>query len=210
MAITQFSNTPGLLNGENNAGYSIIKTAGMHYGVSGVTGTIAAALAANSTVFAMRMNPSATKKAYIQRIRLEYACIVAFTTPVTADRRLALFRGVGATATGGTNIAGANAQKITSDAASQFTVANGGDIRIATTGLLTVTGITFETDPFRTMTLTHVGASGNFMERLWEFNEVNCGPVILTAGQMIAIRNPVAMDAAGTWQLGVSVDWYEA
>ena len=210
MANIQLVSTSGFLNGDNNANYSIIRSAGKGYGTSSVTGTIDAALAANSAVFTMRLSPSGgTLKAYIQRIRLEFACIVAFTTPVTAARRLALFRGAGATPSGGTAITGSNAQKSTAYSDSGFATSQGGDIRIATTGGLTTTGITFETDPLRSMTLTHVGASGNFMERLWEYNDTSCEPLCIQAGQVLAIRNPAAMDAAGTWQLGVSIDWYE-
>jgi len=209
MANIAFSSTSGLLNGENNAAYSIAKSPGIGYGVSAITGTIGAALAANSSVFAMRLSPSTTKKAYIQRIRVEFVTIVAYTVPVTAARRLALFRGAGAAASGGTAIAGTNAQKATTYADTQCTTGNGGDIRIATTGALTVTGITFETDPFRTLTLSHVGAAGAFIERVWELHETECEPLVLQPGQVLAIRNPVIMDAAGTWQLGVNIDWYE-
>lgn len=35
-------------------------------------------------------------------------------------------------------------------------------------------------------------------------------PIILEPGQLIAIRNPVVMDAAGTFQVSVAVDWHEA
>lgn len=35
-------------------------------------------------------------------------------------------------------------------------------------------------------------------------------PIQLDPGQAILVRNPTAMDAAGTWQLAVAVDWYEA
>lgn len=29
------------------------------------------------------------------------------------------------------------------------------------------------------------------------------------SGQLLAVRNPVAMDAAGTWQFSITVDYYE-
>ena len=180
------------------------------YAVSGITGTIAAALGANSSVFCMRYDPAAGAKILVvDRIKLMFTTIVAFTTPVTAGRRLALFRGNGAASSGGAQLVCTNAQKSTSYADTELTTANGGDCRIATTGALTVTGITFETDPFRTMTLVHVGAAGAYVEATWEFSAHECAPLILQPGQCLAIRNPAAMDAAGTWQLGVNVDWYE-
>lgn len=182
----------------------------LNYAVSSITGTIAAALGAGSAIYAHRLDPSAgSLLAYIERIRVQYTTIVAFTTPVTASRRLALYRGSGAAASGGTAIAAA-AQKDSTSAASECNSAQGGDMRIATTGALTVTGITFEAQEFRTMPLVHVGAAGGFYDLLWEFHATENAPLILQPGQLFAIRNPAAMDAAGTWQLSVNVDWYEA
>lgn len=179
--------------------------------IASITGTMAAALTANSSVFSMRLDPAAgsTYKAYIERIHLQWTTIVAFTTPVTAARRLALYRGSGATPSGGTGIAAA-AKADTADGNSQFNSAEGGDIRIASTGALTVTGITFEAQEARVLSLSHVGAAGGFVETSWEFTQADSGgPLALNQGELIAIRNPAAMDAAGTWQLAVTVDWTE-
>lgn len=179
------------------------------YAVSAVTGTVGAALIANSSVFAMRLNPSSARLAFIERIRLQYTTTVAYTTPLTAGRRLALFRGSGAAPSGGTAITTA-VNKSTTSPLSEFNTAQGGNMNVATTGALTVTGITFEADPIRTMSLVHVGNAGNYAEMLWEFHASECAPVVLQPGQVLAIRNPAAMDAAGTWQLVVNVDWHEA
>jgi len=181
------------------------------YSTANITGTMAAALGANSSIFAMRLDPAAgaSYKAYIEQIRIQFTTIVAFTTPITAGRRLALFRGSGAATTGGTAVALA-AKKDTADGNSQFNSGEGGDIRIATTAALGVAGITFEADPLRLMTLVHVGTAGAHYEAVWEFSaNVSGGSCVLNQGELFAIRNPAAMDAAGTWQLGVSVDWYE-
>jgi hypothetical protein len=181
---------------------------GVAFCATGVTGTMAAALAGNSTVFAMRIDPGSSVLAYIERIRIMYTTIVTYTTPITASRRLALFRGSGAATSGGTALV--PVQKNTTLATSECLIANGGDIRISTTGTLTVTGITYETDPIRTMSLVHVGTAGNYVESLFEFHAGECAPVVLQPGQLLAIRNPAAMDAAGTWQMAINVDWYEA
>lgn len=181
-----------------------------NYATSSVTGTIAAAAAANATFFAMRLDPGAGRLAFIDRVRCQYTTIVAYTTPVTANRRLALFRGSGAAASGGSAITEGVRKDTANGSPSEFDAANGGDIRISTTGALTVTGITYETNPIRTQSLVHAGAAGAVSEWVWEFAATECAPIVLQPGQLIAIRNPVAMDAAGTWQLSVSVDWYEA
>jgi hypothetical protein len=186
---------------------TVVRSRGTGFSISGATGTIAAALAQNSTIFAMRLDPATTKRAYIERIRIQYTTIVAYTTAVTAGRRLAIFRGSGAAASGATALV--PAKKLASSVDSEFTVALGGDARISTTGALTVTGITYEADPFRTMSLSHVGAAGAFYDRVFEFGNGEAAPIQLEPGQLLAIRNPVAMDAAGTWQAMVDVDWYE-
>jgi hypothetical protein len=193
---------------ETGAARTLLIPRGVAFCATGVTGTMAAALAGNSTVFAMRLDPGSSVLAYIERIRIMYTTIVTYTTPITASRRLALFRGSGAATSGGAALV--PVQKNTTLATSECLIANGGDIRIAATAGLTVTGITYETDPIRTMSLVHVGTAGNYVESLFEFHAGECAPVVLQPGQLLAIRNPVAMDAAGTWQMAVNVDWYEA
>lgn len=184
---------------------------GNAFSVSNVTGTIAAALAANSSIFSMRLDPSAGNiKAYIERVRITFTCLVAYTVPLTAGRRLALYRGSnpGVTMSGGTPIATV-AKKHSVSVDSEFETAQGGLINIATTGALTVGGAIFEANEFATMSFVHVGNAGNFLESIFEFNVSESAPIVLEPGQILAIRNPVAMDAAGTWQVSVRVDWYE-
>lgn len=180
---------------------------GKHFSISSQTGTIAAALGANSSVFAARLDPTATVNAYITRIRLTFTTIVTFTTAVTAGRRLALYRGSGAAASGGTALSTAFS-KLSTDS-SEMSSANGGDMRIATTGALTVTGITFEGQELSTFPAVHLGTSGNNQLQEYIFDASQSGPIVLAPGQLLAIRNPAAMDAAGTWQLTVDMDWYE-
>lgn len=178
------------------------------YCISNITGVIGAAAGANSTFFVMRIDPAAgaSYKAYVGQIRLQYTTIVAFTTPVTAGRRLVLHRGAGAAASAGTSLPVAP-KKDSADGNSQFNSGEGGDMRIATTGTLTVTGITFEPEMIRTLTLSHVGTAGASIEALWEFRPGD--ELVLNQGELLGIRNPVSFDAAGTWQLSVNVDWYE-
>lgn len=188
----------------------VVPRSSRNFSISATTGTIAAALGANSSVFVMRLDPGAgSVLAFIERIRLQYTTIVAYTTPVTQGRRLALFRGSGAAASGGTAIA-AVAKKDSTSIDSEIEAAQGGDARISTTGALTVTGITYEALPFAEVSLSHVGAAGAFVEQVWEFTANENAPVVLQPGQLIAIRNPVVMDAAGTWSMTVRVDWHEA
>jgi hypothetical protein len=197
------------IESDKSAARVMVVPRGKGYSVSGVTGIVGAALGANSTVFAMRLDPGSAVRAYIDRVRLQFTCIVAYTTPITAGRRLALFRGSGAATSGGASMGDA-VPKHTTNPASEFDLASGGDLRISTTGALTVTGITYEAQPIVTMPLVHVGAAGNFIESTFEFGVSESHEIVLEPGQVLAIRNPVAMDAAGTWQLGVNIQWRES
>jgi hypothetical protein len=186
---------------------------GGSYKLSTVTGTMAAALGANSTVFAMRLDPSAPAGliAQIDRIRLQFTTIVAFTTPVTVGRRLEIYRGSGAATSGGTTInpTDNSFQSDSNYPLSEMLSGQGGMVSVATTGALTVTSITYETNALAIMPLTHVGAAGGNEAREWEYNSTHENKPVIRPGELLAVRNPIAMDAAGTWQLGIEVAWTE-
>ena len=182
--------------------------AGNHYTFAAKTGTVGAAVAAGGAVFAMRLNPGSSKKAFVDSIKLRWTTIVAFTTPVTQTRSIVITRGAGAASSGGTALAVAT-KKDTVYPISQFDAAAGGDARIASTGALTVTGITWEATNLGELTLVHVGAAGAYLEHTYEF-AVRNHSVELNPGELLGIRvGASAMDAAGTWSLGVEVSWRE-
>lgn len=210
MAVIQsgLDSTVMLVRPYRNAARVSVVPASQSYSVSAVTGTIAAALAANSTVFAARLDPGASLKTYITRVTLIWTTLVTFTVPITVGRRLALFRGSGAAPTAGTSITTAF-KKDNSDTTSEMQVSGGGDLRISTTTGLTISGITYESPEFATMSLIEVGTAGNTKTQTFEFDSAAGGPIVLQPGELIAVRNPQAMDAAGTWQLAVNMDWYE-
>lgn len=180
------------------------------YVMANKTGIIAAAAAAGACVFAARISPtSGSAKAYIDTIRIRYTTVTAYTTPVTATRSIVITRGAGAATSGGTAIPVVN-PKETGYASSWFDSAQGGDVRIATTAALTVTGITWETINLGEATLIHVGGAGGNYETVYEYS-VRSHPIELVAGQVIGIRvGTSAMDAAGTWVLGVEMSWHES
>ena len=185
---------------------------GYGYAVSGVSGTVAAALAQDSLVFALLCDPQASITAankklgiYVDRLHLAFTTIVAFTTPITAARRLAVYRASGPAATGGTALA--VAKKDASNAPTSVCT----DVRIASNGALGAAGITREPAPIGTMDLTHVGTAGARQEFLYELAAPANAPIAINAGQLLVVSNPVAMDAAGTWQLTVKeAHWIEA
>lgn len=187
---------------------TISQPIGEAYSSSGVSGTLAALFAAGGTVWLMRMATGAGSRiARIDRLRLHFVCIGAFTVPLTVGRRLAVFRGVSSSpATSGGTAIDPNPPKALTYGASSFDSAGGGDVRISTTAALTVTGVTWETIPMKTMTLAHVGGAGNSFEVVFDFNEHPC---ILRAGEVLAVRAPIVFDAAGTWMLVVNAEWRE-
>lgn len=177
---------------------------------SNQTGAVWTPVAGRDMIFYVTVGggANATTTAVIDRIHLQYVTLVAYTTPVTVARALSLYHGFGAMATGGTSITPPTKRDSSVGPGSnnsQFEPALGaGGIMVATTGALTVSGITFDVVEFSKHTLSHVGAAGNFYEY------INTTPGIkLRPGELLAVRNPVAMDAAGTWQLNVSIDWTE-
>jgi len=167
---------------------------GLYRGQSfaGFTGTIAAALAASSTVFAGRYPLAATGKYLLKWVHLHFTCLVSFTTPVTAGRRLSLKRGSGGDPSDGTAI------DVVRDHSAEATetLLTG---QVATTGALTMTSVTYETPTRARLMLSQAGSAGLDYDEIWHFDD----PLILLPGQLFGIVAPAQFDAAGTWQLGV-------
>lgn len=203
------SGNPLAFETDKKAQRTVVVNRGVGFSMSGITGTVSATLSGNSTVFAMRFSPSATNVAFIDKVVVRYTTIAAYTTPVTAGRRLALFRGAGAAASGGTTPVPPVARHL-SLATSDFLAASGGSSSISTTGALTVTGITYEADPISVYSLVHLGAAGAYAEFSTLFTDCGQSALVIKPGQVLAIRNPAAMDAGGTWQMAVEVSWREA
>lgn len=184
---------------------------GHGFGVSGISGTIAAALAQDSIILAILCGPQGgiavrdQLSMYYDRLRLAITTIVAFTTPITAARRIAVYRASGGVAATGGAALGV-VKKDTNAPASICTSA-----RIATTAALTVAGITREADPIATLDLTHVGAAGARQEMIYELSAPMNSEQAINPGELLVVSNPVAMDAAGTFQLSVDeAHWIEA
>jgi hypothetical protein len=194
---------------ENNGAARVLAISrGHYYSQSLLTGIMAAGFTTGNTAWTMRLNPSAAVQVQLTKLRIAFTTLTAFTTPVTAGRRLALFRGVGATPTTGV-AAGVTSEHDSLAPASQCDAGQGGDQRIAGTSTIATAGITFEASPLRSMTLTHLGTAGAYGEKEFDFLGDGGAPLILNPGELFAIRAPVAFDAVGTWQLGVDSQWAE-
>lgn len=196
---------------QTNPGRVMHFNRGYGYAVSGISGTIGAGLAQDSVVLALLCDPqvavtAANKKLgmYFDRLHLAFTCIVAFTTPITAARRLAVYRAAGAAATGGTPLG--VAKKDAPNAPTSVCT----DARIAAAAALGFTAAR-EANPIGTLDLVHVGAAGARQDFVYELAAPFNSPMVINAGELLVVSNPVAMDAAGTWQLTVKeAHWIEA
>jgi len=187
---------------------------GFGYCVSGQSGIIAAALAQDSVVFAMRCglqaivagtDPNAQKQSVLARFRCAFTTITAFTTPVTAGRRFSLHRASNA----GAEISGQTALvQVKRDSRAPASIVS--PIRIANTAGITVGGLTVEADPIAVFDLSHTGAAGGRAEFELTRAQLGAHPECLGVGQYFVVKNSVAMDAAGTLNFTVlDCEWLE-
>ena len=176
------------------AGY----TAGGEYVAAGFcTSIVAAALAANTSLMTMRFAVASSRKAYIKRIRIS-------TSPATLGAAggvagvLGLQRFTTATPTGGTARTAAK-KNSTHPSTSDMT-----DIRDSNAAL-TVTSVVFG-DVVGTSIMPLAVANSIPFEWVWEPDDP---PLVLNAGDGIALRTQVAMAATQTWVYTWTCHWSE-
>jgi hypothetical protein len=189
------------------------------YGFSVVTGTLAAALAANAVVFSARWG-DATAIAAIVSLRTRFIPLTAFTAATLTDHTsfdAVKARSFSASHTGGTGLTltGNSFKNRTSFASTAFT-----DLRIATTAALAGGTLTLDPHPF-----TQSIRKGNRVNPAAATEETiqpsadglnidfdasaGLHPIILTTNEGIIIRNRTVWPAAGTGVLLVELNWNE-
>lgn len=182
---------------------------------SGLTGTVAAT--ADGTLWTLRFPETAPmpsgsrgqgKRLYIQRIHLQWTTLTAFTAGAvpTAGRGVQLVRGAPTSGTAANPSGGAAFTMVRKRSSGDEVLGVG---RVATTGVLTTTGLTFESTPFARALLASQGTAGASFEKVWRFDGVEADPIYLLPGEVLAIQTNQAMDAAGTFQLLADVDAVE-
>lgn len=180
---------------------------GPGFALSVETGTMAAALGANSVVFAMRAPATGAVSVVVDRLHMAYTTIVAYTTPISPGRRLGVFRATnpGVEISGGADVHASIRQKDAAGVASSVAVAS-----IATTAALTAGGLVLDAAPLAMMDLVSSGTAGARLEQIYELAAPKTEEWLFNPGEYIVISNPQAMDAAGTWQLAINeLSWYE-
>lgn len=180
--------------------------AGAAYAAAGTSGVIAATT--NGTLWAARLNPNGptTYRAYITRLYISWVTITAFTTPATIRNLLVSKSSAHATPTAVTTIT--PIAKDPSDLVSGFSTTANGLITICTTTNLTITGITWDAATLQVLDFTGAGAASG--TKVLDWNAVDGGgPIVLLPGQLLGLRTSAALDAAGTGNLTVGMEWFE-
>src|SRR5258706_9636035 len=189
------------------------------YGLSVVTGTLAAALAASAVVYSARWG-DATKIAVITSLRARLLPLTPWTAATLSDSSsfdCFLGRTFTASHTGGTalTLTGSSFKRRNSFSSTAFT-----DLRIATTAALGGGTITLDAHPFcaSLRKANRVNSAAATEEVIVpqidgldiNFNTVNGDhPIILVQNEGVVIRNRTVWPAAGTGILLVEMNWNE-
>jgi hypothetical protein len=189
------------------------------YGFSVVTGTLAAALAANAIVFSARW-ADATKIAAVTKFRTRFLPLTPFTAATLTDHTsfdAFIGRTFSASHTGGTalTLAGNSFKRRQSFASTAFT-----DLRVSTTAALGGGTVTLDPHPLaqslrKGNRVNPVAATEEtIMPAMDGLNidfDASAGDhaVVLVANEGIVVRNRTVWPAAGTGILLVEMDWNE-
>ena len=188
-----------------------------HYHLAMVSGTVAAALAANAVIFSFRWS-DATRLAVVWAIRVRFQALTLFTAATLTDFGFDAFTGRTFTAahTGGTaaTITG-NSMKLR--ASMGTTLVN--DIRISSTaalggGTITADGNAFAMSIGDTQRVNPAAAteeqSVNNPTLEWRPDvAAGAAPLILVQNEGFVVRNRAAWPLAGTGAFTVEVAWAE-
>lgn len=169
------------------------------------SGVIAAGAAALSIFWAQRLPNSARGKnpMIVERLRLTYTCLTAFTTPVTASRALAFcvldsqpsFSGV------------SNYRSLFRKQGLLDVLGVDGTVACCNTTPFTPGGAAPSIgNVFATLDLTGFGSSGSTVTREWTWTTGSAAMVGLAPDTTIGLIATAAMDAAGTFQITVETD----
>lgn len=184
---------------------------GGHYGVSVYSGTVAASLAANSVLFAMRW-ADPTKVLVLKRL---FAWMAITGTPGTlqafaleAIRATSFTTSFSANNTNTTPATSSQKMRTSNMAGSVFSTS--GTIQVCTTAGMTGMTYTLDTAGFASNTLqgtVAAGAGGSLL--LYDETQFGQHPLVLSTNEGVVVRNPIALPATSTVQLGFQALWLE-
>jgi len=189
-----------------------------HYRFSGVTGTLAAALAANAQLFYIRWT-DATRLCVVSYVKVEFQCLTLFTAATLTDFGFDLIKATAVSAGGGgTDLFSVSGPSKMRASHSTSLLASTGLARIATTAALTAL-TTLDAYPIAQglgdSQRVNV-AAGTEEQRVndpgFEFApDMSRGehPLVLSQNEGLVVRNRTVWPAAGTGILKVTIGWGE-
>lgn len=176
------------------------------YEVGLTSGLMAAALAANTTIWSFRYTGAGL--CIVDDVDFEgLGVITALTAGQAVAFGLFVNRAFTVSASGGTaaTLTGNNGKLRTS-----YATTGVGDIRISSTAALTAGTRTPDAQPMGEVVtgLSAAGSSGAHIPLLATPSS-NSHPIILANNEGLEIQNRIAFPAAGTWTFGITVRWTE-
>lgn len=201
--LTRMRGLPGYNNGDNCCRISM------------KTGTIAAALAANSVLFSTRPGDggSVPQVGFIEKIRVQYTCITSFAVPIVAGRSLAFAVGTGTPGSGTALVRPFN--KGNAFFTSTFGTTGFGETFIADTAGLAGVTVSLPDRRLAELSLTGFGTAGDVADVTFNLSGDDNAPVCISTNAdadhiaglaQLVLFNPVAMDAGGTFEVVVELD----
>jgi hypothetical protein len=187
-----------------------------YYSIGAVSGTMAAALAANAEVFQWRW-PDATNLGLVYKVTVSAGANVAASAAAITSLRLTAARGWTAAGSGGTRLTmTTNNGKLRTSMGTTLT----NDIGIASTAGLTAGTKTLDATDLRVVSIgigtgaITTSVSLNILSGgdgvLFDADGEGFHPLVCAQNEGFVVRSGVIFPAGMTWQLGVNCVWAEA
>ena len=183
------------------------------YRVSAVSGTMAAALAANSEIFQFRW-PDATRFAVVTRVAISAGANLAATAAAITSLRLTAARSWSVAGSAGTRLTmTGNNQKLRTSMGTSLV----NDIGISTTGALTAGTKTLDAQDMGGVSFgigtgaitTALNLNIIPLTELLNIDASNDHPLVLAQNEGFVIRSGIIFPATMTWAFTVNVSWAE-
>jgi hypothetical protein len=176
------------------------------YSLGGVSGIMAAGLAANAPIFSLRWT-QASNLMLIKRVTLSAAGDTVAFTAGAAKFDLLVARSYSATDTGGTSILPTgNQNKMRASTMGTTLLA---DARQSATATLTAGTRTLDTNPIGSVCLQALAIAGSKMLDPFAIFDQRPGeyPLVLAQNEGLVLQTTVP--ATGTWKFAIKIDWTE-
>lgn len=195
----------------------------VEFNVSGLSGIVAASLAADSVLFHFRNPHTNTAAVRLRRLVAKWRTIAGYTASQEvslAAYEVSAFGATPADYTGGTSLGG-TIRRLGPDTASKparETILAAGNVSICTTaglahaGTPTIASQPFAYDGANELAAAATVAKGGF-DVVWQPSDEAIDDrkgLFITPGRGFVIRNPIALGAGGTGRLFVECFWEES